>query len=84
MYYNSNWKSLSSKETAFSMKLMEQFDAQILIGQLSFKQCADLIIYTHVKNQCQSTEISESSEIKNHPDYSTSDDDISDIDTTAL
>ena len=35
--------------------------------------------------QCQPTEVSESSEnIENHPDYSTSDDDISDIDTTVL
>ena len=51
VYYNSGWKCLpyfmSSRETAFSMKLMEQFDAQIFIGQLSFKQCADLYNYLH-------------------------------------
>lgn len=51
VYYNSDWKCLSyfvsSRETAFSMKLMEQFDAQIFIGQLSFKQCADLYNYVH-------------------------------------
>jgi len=52
VYFNPNWKTLpyflSSKETAFSMKLMERFDAEIFIGQLSFKQCADLCNYLHL------------------------------------
>ena len=60
VYYNSNWKSLfyfiSSRETAFSMKLMEQFDAQIFIGQLSFKQCADLYNYLHTCERNQVTQ----------------------------
>jgi len=51
VYYNSDWISLpyfvSSRETVFSMKLMKQFDAQIFIGLLSFKQCADLYNYLH-------------------------------------
>ena len=29
------------------MKLMECFDAEVFIGQLSFKQCADLYNYLH-------------------------------------
>ena len=49
VYYDSDWKSfpyfVSSRETVFSMKLLEHFDAQVLIGQLSFKQCADLYNY---------------------------------------
>ena len=51
VYYNSDWRTLpyfvSSRETVFSMKLMKQFDAQIFIGLLSFKQCADLYNYLH-------------------------------------
>lgn len=51
VYYNSDWMTLpyfvSSRETVFSMKLLEQFDGEIFIGQLSFKQCADLYNYLH-------------------------------------
>ena len=50
--YNDNWNSLpyfvSSKETAFSMDLLKRLDAEIVIGQLSYKQRAD--IYNHVLN----------------------------------
>jgi len=57
VYYNSDWKSLpyfvSSRETVFSMELMKQFDAQIFIGLLSFKQCADLYNYLHVRDKDQ-------------------------------
>ena len=49
IFFNCNWNTLqyfvSSRETAFSMKLMEQFDANILLGQQSFKQCADVYNY---------------------------------------
>ena len=52
VYFNPDWKTLpyffSSKETALSMKLMDRFDAEILVGQLSFKQCADLYNYLHL------------------------------------
>jgi len=48
VYFNPNWYFLSSKETTFSMKLMEHFDAEIFIGELSFKQCADLYNYLHL------------------------------------
>ena len=47
----SHWKSLpyfvSSWETVFSMKLLEHFDAGVLIGQLSFKQCWTTKTWNH-------------------------------------
>ena len=49
--YNSDWDSLdyfvSSRETVFSMTVLLKCKAEILIGQLSFKQCADLYNYIH-------------------------------------
>ena len=49
--FNTNWSSLpyfvSSRETVFSMKLLHQVNANIVIGQLSFKQCADVYNFTH-------------------------------------
>lgn len=55
VYYNSNWGSLdyfmSSRETAFSINLLKQFNAQILIGQQSFKQCADVYNYLHCSSK---------------------------------
>lgn len=51
VYYNDNWESLpyfvSSRETVFSMTLLNQFNAEILFGQLSFKQCADIYNFLH-------------------------------------
>ncbi len=48
VFYNEWWESLpyfvSSCETAFSMSAMNCFTTEILLGQLSFKQCADIII----------------------------------------
>ena len=48
--FDPNWESLtyfvSSRETAFSMHLMKRFTSQILLGQMSFKQCAD--VYNHL------------------------------------
>ena len=50
--YNSDWNSLpyfvSSKETAFSMDMFKRLDAEVVIGQLSYKQRTD--IYNHVHN----------------------------------
>lgn len=49
--FNSNWESLqyfvSSRETVFSMKLLRRFDSQVLLGQMSFKQCAEVYNYLH-------------------------------------
>ena len=51
VHYDPDWNSLpyffSSRETVFSMQLLRQFDAQIVIGQMSFKQCADGYNYLH-------------------------------------
>ena len=48
--FNSNWESpqyfVSSREPAFSMKLL-RFDSQVLLGQMSFKQCAEVYNYLH-------------------------------------
>lgn len=50
-YYNNDWFLLdyfvSSRETAFSITVLQNCKAQILIGQLSFKQLADLYNYKH-------------------------------------
>ena len=49
--FNPDWASLpyfvSSRETVFSIHLLKQFNAEILIGQLSFKQCADVYNFLH-------------------------------------
>lgn len=49
--YNDDWASLpyfvASKETAFSMKLLLQLDAEIVIGQMSYKQRADIYNCVH-------------------------------------
>ena len=49
--FNDDWESLtysiSSRETALSMRLLQRFDADIVIGQLSFKQCADVYNFLH-------------------------------------
>lgn len=50
VFFNDSWESLSylisSRETAFSMSAMYWFATEILLGQLSFLQCAD--IYNHL------------------------------------
>ena len=50
--FNPNWESLpyfvSSNESVFSMQLLRQFDSEILIGQMSFQQCADAYNYLHI------------------------------------
>ena len=45
MYFNSDWASLpyfaSSCDTFMSNCLMHKWDVEILLGHLSFKQCAE-------------------------------------------
>ena len=52
--FNQDWASLPyfmcSRETSFSMSLLQQFNAEILIGQISFKQCADIYNFLHQYN----------------------------------
>lgn len=49
LVYDVNWAALpyfvSSNKTAFSMKFMERLDAEILLGQVSYKQKADIYNY---------------------------------------
>lgn len=49
--FNTNWESLpyfvSSRETVLSMRLLQRFNANIVISQLSFKQCADVYNFLH-------------------------------------
>ena len=54
VFYDPDWESLpyfvSSRETAFSRHLLCRINGEVLIGQLSFKQCADL--YNHLHQYC--------------------------------
>lgn len=51
IHFNRDWESLpyfvSSRESVFSIKLLRQFDSEILIGQMSFQQCAEAYNYLH-------------------------------------
>ena len=50
-FYSEDWVSLSyfvaSRETAFSKASMQRFETEILLGQLSFKQCAEIYNQIH-------------------------------------
>ena len=62
LHYDDDWADdqyfLSSQETAFETALLKTFDAELLIGQVSYKQKAD--IFNHIngykipKKQCKS------------------------------
>ena len=49
--YNDNYKSLhyfvSTRETAFEMSLLDHFDIEVLIGQLSYKQRSEIYNMKH-------------------------------------
>ena len=55
VHFNADWESLpyfvSSRETVFSITALKRFNSGILLGQLSFKQCAD--IYNHFHHNCK-------------------------------
>jgi hypothetical protein len=57
VHFDPEWDSLpyfvSSRESVFSMQLLRQFHSEILIGQMSFKQCADAYNYLHLYTQLQ-------------------------------
>ena len=42
MFYNTNWMTLpyflSSQETSFEMKMLNDFDVELLIGQISYQK----------------------------------------------
>lgn len=49
--YNLDWFSLpyfmSSRETAFAVEMLKRLDSEILFGQISYKQRADIYNYIH-------------------------------------
>lgn len=51
IFFNKDWDSLpyfvSSRETVFSMASMQRFESEILLGQLSFKQSAEIYNLIH-------------------------------------
>lgn len=57
--YNHDWESLpyfvSSRETVFCMQLLRRVNAGILLGQQSFKQCADIYNFLHKYSSCAGT-----------------------------
>lgn len=42
-----HYRTLSTRETAFEMSLLLQLDAEVLIGQLSYKQRAEIYNIKH-------------------------------------
>ena len=51
MHFDHDWHTLpyflSTRETAFEMSLLQQLEAEVLIGQLSYKQCAEIYSIKH-------------------------------------
>lgn len=51
MYYDDDWSTLSyfvsTQKTAFSVTLLQNYDAELLIGQVSYKQRANIYNYIH-------------------------------------
>ena len=51
IFYGTNWAQMqyfvSSSETAFEVKMLVKFDAELLLGQISYKQKADIYNYSH-------------------------------------
>ena len=49
--YDDDWKSMAyfiaTRETGFEMQLLENFDVELLIGQVSYKQRADIYNCCH-------------------------------------
>jgi len=56
VYFDTDWNLLpyfsSSRDTFFSMDLMKQFNVEILLGQISFKQCAEIYNELHKCSHC--------------------------------
>ena len=58
VFYNTDWKTLpyfmSSSLTAFSLAMLERVDSEVLIGQLSYKQIADIFNHIHMTKNAKS------------------------------
>ena len=63
-YYNSDWKTLpyflSSQETGFEMSILKKYDIELLIGQMSYNQRAEIYNidkgYDTTKKDCSTIE----------------------------
>ena len=66
-HFNDDWSTLqyfvSSQETAFELSMLLKFDAELLIGQVSYNQKADIYNlsngYETTKKKCSTTDASE-------------------------
>lgn len=51
LYYDDDWSTLpyfvSTQKTAFSVTFLQNYDAELLIGQVSYKQRANIYNYVH-------------------------------------
>ena len=64
IYYNNDWMTLpyflSSQETGFEMSILKKYDIELLIGQMSYKQRADIYNvgkrYDTTKKECSTIE----------------------------
>jgi hypothetical protein len=69
-FFDANWAQLeyfvSSSETAFEMKMLTKFDAELLLGHISYKQKADIYNYSNdydvEPKRCSSLKKSDTSE----------------------
>ena len=63
LHYDSDWSALpyfvSTQKTAFSMTLLQKYDAELLIGQVSYKQRADIYNFVHGYHAAQHLEADE-------------------------
>lgn len=63
VFFSPDWKSLpyffSSHDTAFSMEILNQYEANLLIGHLSFQQQADIYNYLHNYTKCARDKVNE-------------------------
>ena len=69
--YNADWDTLpyfvSSQETGFEMKILKQFDVELLIGQVTYKQKAD--IYNIVNGYDSTRKVSSTLQLEESSKY---------------
>ena len=70
LYYDKEWAALanfvSSQNTAFELRMLANFDHKLLIGQISYKQKAEIYNAIHgyecIKKQCSSLKLTNSAQ----------------------
>ena len=54
VHFDTDWELLSyfvsSRDSVFSMRQLRMFDSEIIVGQMSFKQCAEAYNYYHASS----------------------------------